>query len=209
MERAGRGAAVRGRKRPRRRMRAADRELAIRTAALRIFREKGYDAASMQDIADAVGLYKGSLYHYVSSKEELLIQLFEGRAGQVLREIDAVASGPGTPSERLRGSVRAYVLGVLEHLDSVHIYLREERALPPWALQQVHLEQRAMRDLFGRVIADGIRAGEFVESDPKLAALAVLGMCTWIHRWYRSNGRLAESVIADDFAERAARMLSV
>ncbi len=189
-------------------MRAADRELAIRAAALRIFREKGYHAASMQDIADAVGLYKGSLYHYVSSKEELLIRLFEGRAEQVLREIDAVASGPGSPRERLRGSVRAYVLGVLRNLDSVHIYLREEQALPPWALRQVHLEQRAMRDLFGRVIGEGIREGEFVGGDPKLAALALLGMCTWVHRWYRPHGRLAETVIADDFAERAVRMLS-
>lgn len=207
MERARRGAAVLGGHRPRRRMRAADRELAIRAAALRIFREKGYHAASMQDIADAVGLYKGSLYHYVSSKEELLIRLFEGRAEQVLREIDAVASGPGTPSERLRGSVRTYVLGVLRNLDSVHVYLREEQALPPWALQQVHREQRAMRDLFERVIGEGIREGEFVGSDPKLAALALLGMCTWVHRWYRPRGRLAETVIADDFAERAARML--
>jgi AcrR family transcriptional regulator len=189
-------------------MRASDRDLAIRAAALRIFREKGYDAASMKDIADAVGLYKGSLYHYVSSKEDLLIRLFEGRAEEVLREVAAVASGPGTASERLRGSVRAYVLGVLRNLDSVHIYLREEQALPPWALQQVRREQRAMRDLFERVIGEGIRAGELVGRDPKLAALALLGMCTWVHRWYRPRGRLSETMIADDFAERAARMLS-
>src|SRR5712664_4923457 len=97
-------------------MRAADRETAIRAAALRIFRRKGYDAASMQDIADAVGLYKGSLYYYISSKEELLVRLFEGRAEQVLGEIDMVASGPGTASERLRAVVRAYVLGVLKNL---------------------------------------------------------------------------------------------
>jgi hypothetical protein len=90
----------------------------------------------------------------------------------------------------------------------VHIYLREEQALPPWALRQVHLEHRAMRDVFERVIGEGIRSGELIGDDPKLAALALLGMCTWIHRWYRSDGRLAETVIADDFAERAVRMLS-
>lgn len=189
-------------------MRAADRELAIRTAALRIFVKKGYDAASMQDIADAVGLYKGSLYHYFSSKEQLLTRLFEGQAEQVLREIDAIASGPGTPTERVRGATRAYVVGVLRHLDSVHIYLREEQALPPWALRRVRLEHRAMRDVFKRVIGEGIRTGEFAGDDPKLAALALLGMCTWVHRWYRPNGRLADAVIADDFAERAVRMLA-
>ncbi len=163
----------------------------------------------MQDIADAVGLYKGSLYYYISSKQELLVRLFEGRAERVLYEIEAVVSGGGSTSEKLRAMVRTYLLGVLRNLDSVHVYLREEQALPPPALQQVHAEQRAMRDHFERVIGEGMRHGEFVGSDPKLAALALLGMCTWIHRWYRPRGRLTETAVADDFAERAIRMLSV
>jgi AcrR family transcriptional regulator len=193
--------------RPRRR-RSAEREKSIRAAALRIFREKGYHATSMQDIADAVGLYKGSLYYYVSSKEELLVRSFEGRAEEVLGEIGAVADGPGTSTERLRAIVRTYVLGVLHHLDSVHVYLREEYALPPAALRQVLAEQRAMRAMFERAIQDGVRDASFVETDPKLAALALLGMCTWVHRWYRPRGRLADAAIADDFAERAVRMVS-
>jgi len=189
-------------------MRATQRETAIRAAALRIFRRKGYHAASMQEIADAVGLYKGSLYYYVASKEELLVRLFEGRTEKVLAEVDAAASGAGTPRERLGAMARAYVLGVLRNLDSVHVYLREEHALPPPALQQVHREQKAMREHFERVIVEGTSRGDFVPGDPKLAALALLGMCTWVHRWYRPRGRLTESAVAEDFAERAVRMLS-
>ncbi len=191
-----------------RQRRSGEREKAIRRAALRIFRRKGYHAASMQDIADAVGLYKGSLYYYVSSKEELLVRVFEGRAQEVLSEIDEVASRPLGARERLRAVVRTYVLGVLGHLDSVHVYLREEQALPPAALQQVHAEQRAMRDHFEGVIAEGMREGAFVAGDAKLAALALLGMCTWVHRWYRPRGRLTPAAIADDFADRAVRMLA-
>src|SRR5437870_7773310 len=67
--------------------------------------------------------------------------------------------------------VRAYVLGVLRNLDSVRVYLREEYVLPRAALRQVHAEQRTMRDLFERVIGDGMRDGSFVGTDPKLAAL--------------------------------------
>ena len=191
----------------RRWMRAAERETAIRAAALRIFRRKGYHATSMREIADAVGLHKGSLYYHITSKEALLVRLFEGRAEQVLAEIGAAASAPGRPRERLRAVVRAYVLGVLRNLDSVHLYVREEHSLPPSALQQVHREQQAMRDHFERVIADGVRRGNFAGTDPKLAALALLGMCTWVHRWYRPRGRLTEAAIADDFADRAVRML--
>src|SRR5438876_2415611 len=84
--------------------RSAEREKSIRAAALRIFRQKGYHASSMQNIADAVGLYKGSLY-YVSSKEELLVRLFEGRADQVLGEIRAITYGTGTCTEQLRAMV--------------------------------------------------------------------------------------------------------
>src|SRR5437660_3954111 len=193
----------------RRQRRSAEREKSIRAAALRIFRQKGYHAASMQNIADAVGLYKGSLYYYVSSKEELLVRLFEGRADQVLGEIRAITYGTVTCTEQLRAMVRAYVLGVLRNLDSVRVYLREEHVLPPAALRQVHAEQRTMRDLFECVIGDGMRDGSFVGTDPKLAALALLGMCTWVHRWYRPRGRLSETAIADDFAERAIRMLNV
>ncbi|MEP6694758.1 MAG: TetR/AcrR family transcriptional regulator [Chloroflexota bacterium] len=205
--RPGVGAGAVHRIRRRRNGKAAERETAIRAAALRLFRRKGYEGASMQEIADAVGLYKGSLYYYVSSKEELLVRLFEGRAEQVLGEVGAAASGPGTARERLRAMVRAYVLGVLRHLDSVHVYLREEHSLPPTALKQVQREQQAMRDHFERVILEGTSQGDFVERDPRLAALALLGMCTWVHRWYRPRGRLTENAIADDYGERAVRML--
>ena len=191
----------------RRGRKATERETAIRAAALRIFRRKGYHATSVREIADAAGLNKGSLYYYISSKEELLVRLFEGRAEQVLRDIDAAASGLTTASGRLRAIVRTYVLGVLRNLDSVHVYLREEHSLPPAALQQVRREQRAMRDRIERLIGEGMRRGEFAERDPKLATLAILGTCTWVHRWYRPGGRLADTEIADDFAERALRML--
>jgi AcrR family transcriptional regulator len=200
-----RRAPVRGR----RQRRSAEREKSIRAAALRIFRQKGYHAASMQNIADAVGLYKGSLYYYVSSKEELLVRLFEGRADQVLVDIRAITLRTGSCTDQLRAMVRAYVLGVLRNLDLVRVYLREEHVLPPAALRQVRAEQRTMRDLFEGVIGDGMRDGSFAGTDPKLAALALLGMCTWVHRWYRPKGRLTETAIADDFAERAVRMLSV
>jgi AcrR family transcriptional regulator len=189
-------------------MRAAERETAIRVAALGIFRRKGYHAASMQEIADAVGLNKGSLYYYISSKEELLVRLFQGRAEHVLGELEVAASLPITARERLSAMVRTYVLGVLGNLDAVHVYLREEHALPPTALKQVRRVHQAMRDHFERVIVDGIRHGDFVERDPKLATLALLGTCTWVHRWYRPGGRLTKTAVADDFAERAVRMLS-
>src|SRR5438128_12273892 len=71
---------------------AADRGEEVYSAALRLFREKGYHATSMQDIAAAVGLYKGSLYHYIGSKEELLARVFERGMGSLLTDVERIAA---------------------------------------------------------------------------------------------------------------------
>src|SRR5213593_2421020 len=96
-----------------------------------MFREKGYHGTSVRDIAESVGLLKGSLYHYIRSKEELLARLFEGALEETIGERDEPAA------DRLRAMVRAYSLSVTANLDSVALYLREWRSLPPPELARV------------------------------------------------------------------------
>src|SRR5205823_7097573 len=82
----------------------------VYSAALRLFREKGYHATSMQDIAVAVGLYKGSLYHYIGGKEELLVRVFERGMGVLLADVERIAAdGSLGPSLQLRKIVNAHV----------------------------------------------------------------------------------------------------
>ncbi len=185
----------------------ANREEEIRAAALRVFREKGYHGASMQDIADAVGLLKGSLYHYIRSKEQLLARLFEGALEDSLVELGAIAAGEGTARERMRAMVRAYALAVVRNLDAVGVYLREWRSLPRGDLAVVRQRRRSMRRLFERVIEGGMRAGQFTKGDEKLATLAILGMCNWLYGWYRPRGAKSADEIADELARRAVASL--
>ncbi|HEU5287650.1 MAG TPA: TetR/AcrR family transcriptional regulator [Candidatus Limnocylindria bacterium] len=187
---------------------ASPREEEILAAAAKAFREKGYHATSVRDIAESVGLLKGSLYHYIRSKEELLARLFEGALGDTIAELEAIAATDARPSERLRTMVRAYVDAVTANLDAVAIYLREWRALPAPELARVRARRRAMRTLFEDVIAEGIRAKEFLPGDAKLSALAILGMCNWIYEWYRPRGRLRPEQLADELAQRALRSVS-
>ena len=84
------------------------REQQVRNAALRLFRDKGYHATSMRDIAEAVGINKGSLYSYIRSKEDLLIPFFEQAMGLLVTEIEAITADASlTPTERLRQAVKA------------------------------------------------------------------------------------------------------
>jgi AcrR family transcriptional regulator len=184
-------------------VKTATREDEILAAATRIFREKGYHGTSVQDIAEAVGLLKGSLYHYIRSKEELLARLFEGSLQDTIAELETIAARDASAVDRLRDMVRAYVLSVTANTDAVGLYLREWRALPGPDLARVRARRRAMRRLFEGVIAEGMRARTLAVSDAKVAALAIIGMCNWTYEWYRPRGRLTPTALADELAERA------
>ena len=187
---------------------AATREGEILAAATSLFREKGYHATSVRDIAESVGLLKGSLYHYIRSKEELLARLFDGALEGTVRELEAIASRDATAAVRLHAMVVAYVRSVTANLDAVGLYLREWRSLPAPELARLRARRRAMRALFEDVIAEGVRRREFAAGDEKISALAILGMCNWLFEWYRPRGRMRADVLAEEVARRAVRSVS-
>lgn len=187
---------------------ATPREAEILAAAARMFREKGYHGTSVRDIAESVGLLKGSLYHYIRSKEELLARLFEGALEDTVRELETIARGEGGSAARLRGMVKAYVASITDNRDAVALYLREWRSLPGPDLGRVRGQRRAMRALFEDVIAEGVKRGELARGDAKVATLAILGMCNWLYEWYRPHGRLRAAQLAEELAERAVRSVS-
>ena len=184
------------------------REDEILAAAARMFREKGYHGTSVRDIAESVGLLKGSLYHYIRSKEELLARLFDGALEGTVRELEAIANRDASASERLHDMVTTYVRAVTANLDAVGLYLREWRSLPAPDLRRLRAKRHAMRALFEDVVAQGVRTREFAAGDEKIATLAILGMCNWIFEWYRPRGRLRAEDLADQLAERAVRSVS-
>jgi AcrR family transcriptional regulator len=156
-----------------------------------------------RDPRRGVGLLKGSLYHYIRSKEQLLARLFEGALEDTIRDLESIAHRRAGATERLGDMTHAYVRSVTDNLDAVGIYMREWRSLPPPELARVRARRRAMRKLFEEVIAEGAKRDEFAVRDPKIAALAIMGMCNWLYEWYRPRGRLGPDALADELADRA------
>jgi AcrR family transcriptional regulator len=174
----------------------------VYTAALRLFREKGYHATSMQDIAAAVGLYKGSLYHYIGGKEELLVQVFERAMGGLLADIERVAADPTlSPTEQMRRVIGLHISAVADNLDALTVYLHEFRAVTGEAFDQVAAQRERYTQLVAGIVARGVRLGEFRAPDVGIATLGVIGMCNWVCQWYRPGGRLAPGQIAAHFAD--------
>jgi AcrR family transcriptional regulator len=183
---------------------SADRREEVYSAALRLFNQQGYHATSMQDIADAVGLYKGSLYHYIGGKEDLLTRVFERAMASLLEDIEAVVSDVSlSPRDQLRLLVRAHVRAVAENLDCLSVYLHEFRALTGASFEKVRAQRERYRELVEAVVARGLELGEFVTRDVGVATLGLLGMCNWVAQWYRPAGRLSASEIGDLLADLA------
>jgi len=174
----------------------ASKDERIFAEAVRIFREKGYHATSMQNIADAVGLQKGSLYHYIASKDELLYRIFTRSTGAMTRELETIVASKDAPAEKLRRAIALHLAALCDQLDIYAVYLAERRALTNRRYAQVRAEAEEHARLLEKILQQGIAAGEFRATDVKLTALAILGMCNWLYQWYSPDGRLTPEQIA-------------
>src|SRR5438105_12105136 len=164
----------------------------------------------MQDIAAAVGLYKGSLYHYIGGKEDLLVQVFERAMGGLLAEVERIVADTSLrPSVQLRLVVQAHVCCVSENLDALTVYLHEFRALAgESALAKVRAQRERYAHLVSEILARGVRSGELAIPDVGIATLGLLGMCNWVCQWYRPGGRLGPVEIGGYFADMVLLGLS-
>lgn len=169
----------------------------------RVFKEKGYHAASMQNIADAVGLQKGSLYHYISSKEELLFKIFEHSTGELTKQLEEINAANISPTEKMRQAISAHLTALCEQLDIYTVYLAERRVLSGKYHTQVRAEAERHARLLEQIIEQGIRKKDFRPVDTKMAAHAILGMCNWLYQWYAPDGRLKPNEIAAIFSDLA------
>lgn len=173
----------------------------ILTAAAQIFSQKGFHAASMQDIAEAVNLQKASLYHHVSSKQEILLEILNRALDLLIEDIDRVVSQTLPADEKLRLAMAAYLGAMLEHRDLAAVLLLEHRSLEP-KYHELHMVRRdRFERLWRDMIQEGKNQGLFNCSDPALASRYILGVMNWTITWYRSDGVLSPQEIANQFAD--------
>lgn len=173
----------------------------ILAAAAQIFSQKGYHGTSMQDIALAVHLQKGSLYHHVSSKQEILYDLLNHALELLTEKVTAAISRETDPEARLRAAIKAYLTTLAEYQELAAVMLLEHRSLEP-KYRTLHIPHR---DRFERIwrdlIQEGKNAGVFDSSDASMSARAILGVANWTVTWYRKDGPMTSAEIADQFAD--------
>lgn len=173
----------------------------ILQAAAQIFRRKGYHAASMQDIADAVQLQKASLYYHIESKQEILLALLDQAMDLLIEDMERIVQADQGPETKLRTAMRTYARRMAEQGDLAAVLLLEYRNLEP-ELRAQHVERRdRFEGLWRGILEQGCERGDFRTFDPAVAGFAVLGVQNWMITWYRPDGDLGPGELADQFAD--------
>ena len=176
------------------------RDEIIRVAAT-LFAEKGFHAASTNDICDALNINRGVLYHYIDGKEELLFAIHERFIEPLLERARAIASAPEAADQILRRLSRELVQTIVSYRAEVTVFLHEWKWLAAneefWP--KVRQSRREFEQIIEQTICAGIRDGIFATDDPRVSTLAFLGMHNFLYQWIREDGRVSPDQLSAHF----------
>ena len=178
------------------------RQEILRTAA-RLFQQQGYDATSMNDVAAALKLSKGGLYHHFQSKDEILFEIMSHAMEITETRVIAPARRVSDPEERLRTLIRLHIEVVLSLRDrEITVMLHENHPLPPPLRRRINARKKDYIHFLETVISDVQRARQTHGSvSPRAAAFALAGMINWIYQWYKPEGPLTGEDLIRQYTE--------
>jgi TetR/AcrR family transcriptional regulator, cholesterol catabolism regulator len=166
-------------------------------AAVDLFYEEGYDNATLDEVAERLGVTKPFIYANFGSKSELLAEICSRGVQAAQDAIDGVLAKRLSPSETMKVFALRYVAAILDKQKHIAVYTREEKNLDPADARRIG-EMR--RDFFGKMtklLERGVASGEFDVDDAHIASFAIAGAVSWATFWYRSDGRLTQTEIAE------------
>jgi AcrR family transcriptional regulator len=177
------------------------REEMLRAAA-ELFHEKGYAATSTADIAERMGIQRGSVYYYFDTKEGLLFELIQDVYTRARDSLERIRATDADPVEKLRALIVDHVVSFTTHLIPGAIVLNESHSLSAGNRELVRRDADAYERGIQELIGDGQRTGLIRgDLDARVASMAVLGAANWVHRWYRPDDALPREEIGHQIAE--------
>jgi len=175
----------------------------IYRVAAEIMCHKGYDATSMNDIAEAAGLTKAGIYHYIRGKEELLYEIMMYAMDNVEQGVIAPAQEVEDAEGRLRMIVERHTKSVIEGVGAITIVLEEMAALTAAHRRAITSRKRAYFEFIRRTLQQLAEEGKLRSVNPTIAAFSLLGIILWISRWYRRDGKIPPQEALNDYMEIA------
>jgi AcrR family transcriptional regulator len=181
------------------RNRNGTRKDVIIAKAAKLFREKGFSATSMRDLAEHVGVEAASLYNHISSKAEILQEICFKTANNFMSHIEEVDATPNkTAIEKIQAILRFHIRQMVDNYEEVYVSDREWKHLTDPYLSNMQSQRRAYRQRIGLIIEEGIRKGEIKPIDAPTAVLIMLHAVSGIESWHRSKARINERELEDN-----------
>ncbi len=174
----------------------------ILDAAADIFYRKGYADTSVQDVADAVGILKGSLYYYIDSKEDLLFQMLLEVHEDAKGIVTETAALDLPPLDRLRAYIKRHVEYNARNLAKIAVYYHDFMLLTPERRREIADQRRYYETFVISLITEAQEHGDVEPSvNPQLLAYAIFGTVNWLYTWYRAGRSVAPEYLGDLYAE--------
>ncbi len=174
------------------------RKEVIVTKAATLFREKGFKAASMRDLAEAVGVEAASLYNHIKSKTELLHELCFSVANRFLHKIDEVELEKTGSVEKIEKLLRFHINEMIHHYEEVYVSDREWKHLSDPYLSNFQNQRRIYRKRFAAIIETGIKNKEVKSIDAPTAVLIMLHAISGIESWHRSVQKISAEELEEN-----------
>ena len=170
--------------------------------AAEVFHRKGYDNTSMNDIAEAVGLTKAGLYHHVASKERLLFTILDYGMDMTEAYVVEPIASVADPVRRLKKMIELHLKLILEGRKlAVTGLLHECQGLAPRDLAKINRRKKQYVRLVTQLVGEVMRETDCRAANPKVAALALLGMLNWTYQWYKPSGPIKPDEVVREFQE--------
>ena len=199
------GRTLRGRPRPAGAPRSSSRRQAILDAGALLMQQRGFVGTTVEDVTDQLALTKAAFYYYVENKEELLFQIASQTLELADAQVAAIERSDALPERKLDHVIDTFVHLVSERPAFFTVYFQEKGHLAPEHLRAVAKVERRIVQAVERILRQGTAAGSFGKIEPAVAAFGLLGMCFWLYKWYRPDGRLSVEEVSRAFQALAAR----
>ncbi|MGP4030133.1 TetR/AcrR family transcriptional regulator [Actinomadura sp. 3N407] len=181
----------------------------IKREAVRLFREKGFESATLRELAATVGIEAASIYNHFPSKHDLLADILITTVQEVLGEVRTAVSAAdeNDPRAQIRAAITAWVLAHGPRLDEAYLSDVERRSLRPADAEELDTLRRELSGTVRGIVHRGCEQGVFVTEDADVASALVMSTCARLGSWYRRDGRLGLPVVADIVSASVLRML--
>jgi len=168
----------------------------ILKVASRIIAKKGYRSATLEDIANELGITTPAIYYYFKSKQDIIEEITD-TVTKPLEELIEIGKSDLLPTNKLRRMIRHIIEINTENRERAVIYFEETNALPEKTRERIRIRQKEFERTINETLRKGSEQGYFAVTDTKMASLAILAVCNWTYRWYRQRGELTPTQIAD------------